>query len=700
MASWLDAPAGRHGRIRSQGDQLVYNGKRIQLWGLNVSYQACAPERALADRRADFYAALRVNSVRLHKYADGTGWAGIMSKESHVEYDPAALDRMDYFVAALKKRGIYVKLSPVFIMKLGRKEREAVPYIDELGSFNGDRLDPKHGSIYVSEEIQDLLIKQVTTLLRHTNPHTGMTYAEDPAVAFLEIYNEDSSLFGGVTGVLSRSATLRQRIGKRFTEWLEKKYGNEEAFLAAWGQAALNHEMLANQRMPRDESWAEKRIYPVGNPWFFDPDNLNTSQKPIERRLLDTMAFLYELQNEFYAKAAKAYREAGYQGELIASNWIAGRAMSHLYNLHSDHLIGTIDRHNYFGESTRFAFNNKSMLANPGSGIFSSSLNQTADRPFMLSEWIHVERNEMGVEGPAIIGAYGLGLQGWDVSYPFQNGDDGTWSVGIFCEPWDVTAPNFMGIFPAVSRQVLRGDVATSDVVHYRNVHIPSLDSQKVGFDDKVTQNWDVKTFDSAVFPAAALAAARGLVRFTDAFQETEKFDLNAYIQDGRVVSSTKQLAWKAGAHDRDGYFTMDTPGTQAVVGFARGVSADLSQCQITPESNFGAIYLTAQSPKGTLAEDKGVLIAAISRARNQDTVVAGDVLMFSKGSGEWGRPKGPVVMEPVVANITFKRPGTPTIHILDHNGVRTGKTVPLENGTFRMDTGRDQTPYYLVTWP
>ena len=38
----------------------------------------------------------------------------------------------------------------------------------------------------------------------------------------------------------------------------------------------------------------------------------------------------------------------------------------HYYNLRSDHLVGYIDRHNYFGEKL-----GDSMLARPGSGYFS-----------------------------------------------------------------------------------------------------------------------------------------------------------------------------------------------------------------------------------------------------------------------------------------------------------------------------------------
>ncbi len=700
MSHWIEKPAGKHGRIASKDDKLTYNGKPIKLWGVNVSYSACAPEKDLATRRADFYAALGINSVRLHKYADGFGWAGIQTKESAADLDPAELDKMDFFVSELKERGIYVKLSPVFIIKPGPGDRKVIPFLDELGPMQGDRVDPKHGSLYLSTELQDLLIAQIKRLLTHQNPYTNLTYAADPAVAYFELYNEDSALFGGVSGVMAKSPTLRARAGKMFAEWLKKKYPSEEDFLAAWGKESLNCSILVNQGLPTDESWAADRIYPAGNPWFFDPDNLNGSQKPFKRRLLDTMAFLYDLQNQVYARLTKAVRETGYEGEIIASNWQAGRAMSHFYNLSSDAMIGTIDRHNYFGDGGTFFFSSSSMSASPGGGSLSSSLQQVNNRPFMLSEWIHVYPNEWGVEGPAIMGAYGMGLQGWDVSYPFQNRDDGTFAKAVGLSPWDVVAPQFLGIFPAVSRQVLRGDVKESDVVHTRNVNIASLDQENVGFDDKVTQQWDIKTFDSDVFPTRALAAARGVVRFTDSFEPTQSFDLAPYEKDGAITASTGQLRWVAGKTPQDGHIEINTPGTQAVVGFAKGLTAKLADATITPASRFGAIYLSAQSQNGTLAKDSGVLITAISRARNRDAVIAGDNFLFESGINRkvWP-PTGTVVMEPVVAEIALRRSGTPTVHILDHNGVKTGKTVPVKNGKLHIDTARDQTPFYLITW-
>jgi hypothetical protein len=486
-----------------------------------------------------------------------------------------------------------------------------------------------------------------------------------------------------------------------FALWLKRKYADRAAFETAWGPQGLNNSILRNQKLPTDESWEENRIYPAGNPWFFDPDNLNSSQRPYATRLLDTMEFLYELQNEVYDRYVLAIREAGFSGELIASNWHAGRMMSHFYNLHSDARIGTVDRHNYFGggDTGIGLILSASMLALPGSGTLSSSLQQVEGLPFMLSEWIHVFPNEWGAEGPALIGAYGMGLQGWDVSFPFQNRDDGNFSSAIGAERWDATAPHFLGIFPAVSRQVLRGDVREAEMVHLRRVHMPSLARQEVGFDERTTQEWDVKTFTSDVFPAEALAAARGLVRFSAEPEKTEAFDLTPHRERDGIRSATGELFWRAGRHVRDGHIEINTPATQAVVGFAEGRSVDLADVLLRPRSRFGAVYLSAQSREGRLSQD-AILLTAIARARNQGQIVIEDSLLLSRGEIRNHRPTGPVVMEPVRVEIQLKRKGDPVVHLLDHAGVKTGKTLPAPGGKFEIDTGRDATPYYLIEYP
>jgi hypothetical protein len=696
MQDWIEKPAGRHGRIVSRRDELLYNGKPIKLWGINLCYATCAPEASLADKRAAFYPKYGINSVRLHKYADGSGWAGIQSAQSCVEYDPEGLDKMDYQVAKFKEAGIYVLLSAHFgSLKLGPADRQYVPYLEEFGQFDDkkNRIATPHSAIHYSPELQDVQIRQMVNLLKHTNSHTGLTYAKDPAVAFIEIINEQSILFYTSTAPLKASPTLRKDVAGRFCDWLKAKYVNHAGLVAAWSPKAFDG--FEGDGFPAvGERLDQRNILPIGNPWYWDPAQLNGSQSFRRRRLLDTMQFLYELQCGFYDRYVQAVREAGYEGEVLGSNWQAGRALSHLYNLHSDWRVGTIDRHNYFGGGSAkpgAKFSDASMLRAAGSGTLSVGLQQASDRPFMLSEWIHVFPNEWGVEGPALLGAYGLGLQGWDVSYLFQNRDSGGFSDRIGRDTWDATAPQILGIFPAVARQVLRGDVKESDLLAPLRVHIPSLAEGKLGFIDRTTQAYDVKSFDTDKVPARALAVARCAIEFTDQYQDTPAFDLAPFEKDGLLTSSTGQLRWKESPDAKlGGYFTIDTPGTKAVVGFAEGKECRLGDVTITPQCPFAAIYMTVREPKG--AKDASpLLITGIARARNTRLQFndAGDELL--------DRGKPPILMEPVKATIKIHRPGALKLRLLDHDGLRTETTLPIQDGVVTIDGTRDKTPYYLI---
>ncbi len=695
MRDWLEKPAGKHGRIGRAGDKLIYHGKPIKLWGINLCYGACAPEKELAEKRAQFYAQYGINSVRLHKYADGTGWAGIQSKESFCELDPEGLDRMDYQVAQLKKHGIYVKLSAHFgSQKLGPGDKKYVPYLEEFGSFSGknNRITTPHSAVHYSPELQNVQIRQTVNLLKHKNPYTGLTYAEDPAVAFIEIINEQSILFFSSMNPLKASPTLRRYVGKRFCAWLRKRYPTHAELEQAWGGPGSFDSFVGDGFPAVGERLDKDNILPLGNPWYWDPQQLATSQASRKQRLLDSLLFLYELQNEFYQRYVQAMRAAGYEGEIVSSNWQAGRAYSHFYNLHSDAMVGTVDRHNYFGGGSQSRIKNATMLMLPGSGILSSGMQQVVDHPFMLSEWIHVTPNEWGVEGPAIIGAYGMGLQGWDVSFMFQNRDNGQFSAKIGRDRWDVTAPNVLGVFPAVARQVLRGDVKESDLLATVKVHVPSLHEGKLGFEDKVIQRHDVKSLASDKVPPQALAVARCGVEFTDTYQETLAFDVAKHFHNGIYTSSTGQLHWKAGRSKLDGFFTIDTDATKGVVGFADGQRCELGDVTIQPECRYGAVYVTAQRHDENLRTSNQWLVVAVARARNTGMKIYNDDRILQHGDG-------PVVMEPVKARITIREKGLATVHILDHSGRKTGKTLPVTNQVFTIDGTRDKTCYYLITF-
>ena len=67
-----------------------------------------------------------------------------------------------------------------------------------------------------------------------------------------------------------------------------------------------------------------------------------------------------------YGRFDQAVRDTGYDGLVMASNWQAGSASSHYYNLHSDAQFDVVDRHAYFGGKK----NGGTMLRIPGGGSY------------------------------------------------------------------------------------------------------------------------------------------------------------------------------------------------------------------------------------------------------------------------------------------------------------------------------------------
>ena len=108
----LDAPAGKNGFIRiSDGHLAKPNGERFRIWGVNVTAASCFPTKESAPVVAQHLARFGINCVRFH-FLD-SNWSASLFVEGRPDtqaLDPKQLDRLDFFVAELKKRGIYTNL--------------------------------------------------------------------------------------------------------------------------------------------------------------------------------------------------------------------------------------------------------------------------------------------------------------------------------------------------------------------------------------------------------------------------------------------------------------------------------------------------------------------------------------------------------------------------------------------------------------
>ena len=670
--SWLDKPAGKHGGVRMNGDHFQFeDGTPVKFWGTNLAFGGSAPPKEQADFTAARFAKWGVNAVRMHKFT-GPGWQGIGDPNDATKMTAAGLDRLDYFADQLTKNGVYYGWShtAAFTVKPGNRDRLLAP--DELLKNLGGNT---YGLINVAPDLQDLLIETVVNLLQHKNPYTGLAYAQDPALCYIELQNEDDIFFYNLEGALNKAPTYKQKLVERWSDWLQQKYGSQEALKTAWGGALGGGTLAA------------KNIALALNPWNFSADNLPGKSGGERQRLLDNAAFLHSEQDNFYQKFVKAIRATGYAGPLVGSPWQSPSGLPHLYNLKSDAEVGYVDRHNYFGGGL-----NATMLKNPGSGYFSTGLQQVAGHPFGVSEWVHVYPALYSAEGPAIMAAYGMGLQGWDASYEFQSNPTKTAfadTVGTF--PWGVwntDAPTQIGQFPILARMIARGDIPQGADIAVSRVSPQDLADGKFDFSTQVKQQGDIKTFGGSV-PAEALAAGRCVVEFTDKSQPSTFPDMTQYQQGDTITANNGALQWDAKA----GCFTISTPGTKAVVGFAEGKEFKLGSVRVQINSPYASLFITSAERDADLTKTKTALLSAMARNANSG------YSYFLPDNRPIDNGKGPILMEPVKATIAFDNRKVAAVNVLDADGKRTGRTLPVKDGQFTIDEAQEKTVYYEVVF-
>jgi len=133
MEGWLEAPAGKRGGVRMKGDGFVLeDGTPMKFWGTNLSYAQSAPPRAEAEFTAARFAKYGVNCVRMHKFTGKKGWEGIGDANDVTKMDREGLDRLDYFAAELKKRGVYFAWSHTFGLRVRPGNATRLAAYDEI----------------------------------------------------------------------------------------------------------------------------------------------------------------------------------------------------------------------------------------------------------------------------------------------------------------------------------------------------------------------------------------------------------------------------------------------------------------------------------------------------------------------------------------------------------------------------------------
>ena len=183
--SFLNAkPAGEDGFVRVKNGQFVTDNGVIKFSGTNLTGSANFPTHENAVKLAAALSRYGFNCVRIH-FADVAGnYSNFMlsgetcliadgATVDHFDFIPEQLDKLEYFVSELKQRGVYVDLNL------------------HVGRFH-NRLGSRKGATLYDEALIASQKDYARRLLSHVNPYTGLAWKDDPAVAIVEIANEDS----------------------------------------------------------------------------------------------------------------------------------------------------------------------------------------------------------------------------------------------------------------------------------------------------------------------------------------------------------------------------------------------------------------------------------------------------------------------------------------------------------------------------
>lgn len=240
VAALNPTPAGASGFIHTGDDRFRPNdghfrddkGRRVRFLGVNFTFGANFTDKESAQKVAARMHKFGINVVRLHHMDYFHAPAGIFDRrfKDTQHLDREQLDRLDYLIYQFKQHGIYTNIN----LHVSREFNAAdgLPQTERL---------PERGKIvnYFMPRMIELQKKYARDLLTHRNPYTQTRYIEEPAIAFIELTNENTLLGAAWNGTLDNlPRPYQDELRKQWNAWLTERYHNMDALRRAWKATA------------------------------------------------------------------------------------------------------------------------------------------------------------------------------------------------------------------------------------------------------------------------------------------------------------------------------------------------------------------------------------------------------------------------------------------------------------------------------
>lgn len=590
----LDAPAGRDGHLTIRNGRLTHpNGRRFRLWGVNFSFTANLPAKADAPFVAAHLARFGINSVRVH-HLDWRSPRGIIDS-AHPDsrhLHPDSLDRLHFLIAELKKRGIYTNLN----LNVARafQPADGVPDASQLGFAKA--------VTFFDERLIELQQEFARQLLATENPYTGLAPAADPAVAIVEIVNENSLVEAWVRGRTLGQGPDPSAADRTFGDMPASYASHLDEKYQTWLAANLTPEQLAQLHKE------------AGNPVpRLRPNEIATAP---ELRFHSEARFYIDLETRFFARMKTFLREElGVKALLVGTSAYAS-GLSPYPLLTSAAQLDITDAHFYWQHPSYFLdpetgkpgfrIRNTPMVNEPSkSSVITLQRAAIAGQPFIVSEVNHPYPNEFAAEALPLLAAYGA-FHDWDALYwySFEHSDPSQWIPkypGHFDSRQD---PVKMSQLALGALLFLRGDVDTAKQVIRRD-----YTAAQVRESLRLPSAAHAPYFTPGFPPELPLVHSTRAGSFNASKPSTKWPRIRAPFE-----SDTRQLRWEL--HDGLGLVAINTPRAQGLVGHLQRGRPRLADVSLESATPFGAVLVASLDGK-PIAESSRLLVTAGARTHN-----------------------------------------------------------------------------------
>jgi len=648
----LDAPAGKHGFARIAGGHLVTGaGKRLRLWGVNITDwsrgSTMLPQKEDAPMWAATLARFGVNCVRLH-FLDLAAPRGLIdaSRDDTRSFNADQLDRLDFWIAELKKRGVYVNLN----LNVGRS------YKVGDGVKDADKIRWAKGLTLYDPRLIELQKEYAKQLLTHYNPYTKTEYRNEPAVVTIEMVNENALY----VGFRAPTPAYDKDLLDLYNAWLRQNRSPAQlAKLRAL--AGVEGEEPIPRLTGREIAAAPPERFYTELEFFME----------MERR--------YFLDMQFYLKDTLKVK-----APLVGTADHSHSGSSYPL-LASTSLLDIVDGHTYWQHPGPRGIPNTPMVNAPlQSTVVELSRTAFAGKPYTVSEVNHPFPNDYASEGIPILAAYAA-LQDWDgvFWYTFEPKASADWKP-VIGDPFDISHnPVKMPQLAAGALMFVRGDVRGARQVIQRSY-------SRLQFQDSIRLPATEKPYFTPGFPLS-LPLRHGSRIASLEGKPTGKIELR---EDDPIVSDTGELVWSVSS-EIGGVVTVNTERTQAVIGFVNAHGKQLRHLRPEINNRFASLALSALDSKPIARSGRMLLVAGAAV-----TNTGAEWNETRSTLKQWGT--SPTLIEPVTGQLLIRNlegARGVVMSALDGRGQRiSASTAAIKTPEgWRLQLGEQVTTWYEI---